>query len=1264
MAQLKKYKITKKKKNIENNDKPINLNLYKHKYTKYYPSILDPSFTHKITTHPIFNKYKLTGNKQKIEELYKAFETNIPLPSDTKKTSSNIWILKPTQKLLRNFMSPYTPYRGLLIYHEMGVGKTCTAITIAESLKNIVKNSNTKIYIIRPDELERQIFNINVIKDNKPLFQCTGDTYLQNPEHIELINNCKMNDELSCEKLKTKINKDIKKYYEFAGSRLWANKVQQSINLKTKGITDPEKKKQKIKQIIGKMFDNAIIIVDEAHELRSNNDKENKIVPPVMNMVLENASNLRLIFLTATPIYDKPQNIVSLINYFLLNDKRPQIKENDLFDKEGILKPEGKIILEEKTRGYISFLRGNNPFEFPIRISAKYNMPNDILTFEKYPSKNVFGKPLKTDDKIKYLELVSCPMKKEQLELFNYHIKHSEIKDIDEDEMDKFEEKYNLFETQPTDEIEELPDTINNNNTNNIKSLRKTTKKFTIKKQTRKTIKETQITKKTIRKIIDDEPEQIKQVAYMLERQIGNFIYQSLEECNNNIKQSIGELGLSQVATKIQGKYSYQFNDPKYGKRFLLPELANWGAKIAKVIERSIASNGPVFIYTNFLASGIIPISFALEMNGFKRYKEHGNPLLENEYKDTNYKGDYIIYTGKSALSLHAKEYLDKGRNMIYENKVKVFIGTSVASEGLNLFGFREVHIIDPWHNINLIEQSIGRIIRTGSHLHLPPQERNVMVYQYASTFPDKESFDLKIYKICENKAVKAGVVEKILKENAFDCELNMEKNIYNLETYSKTIPLITSNNKHINVSLADLEYSRACFYMKDCNFKCLGKKEDANYNDMPIMKFNFDKDVEEFKNLIMQLMQGTYNIKIDNLKNYLKNITMGKEYNIPSGDTLKTIKKFKIKSKQNINPDINIKNNKDNKDNDNMDNWDNEEAFYQAIQDIINNDIIITDTKYNRKGKIVLSGEYLRFIPLENIMPNIAFQKQYIKPQATIGDIAEIDVKGFITKLEDQQKKLVEEQILDYDNILMKNVIGKSEQIFYGAFKEFKFNTKIKLDEIREMLFDKLIYSYKLTILKKYIEKLINNVKMTESENKMEPIIKKHIVSMKDIFPSFKEESNYIKNIYGFIIQGDNKLELYTIFGNSFEKNPGNLKKIIENRKNKLDKTPTNKLYGYLKYEKTNYEPSFKITDIEEKGEKKSVKGITCSTKATSQIKKNLLSLDEKVLKISNPSYNKNTLCNDVEITLRRFDNINKNGNKWYYSPEDYYIYFESDTK
>jgi hypothetical protein len=1221
----KKIIISRKKSDIKTKDKNEPNNIY----SKYYPSILKPNFSKKVATHKIFKKYKLTTNTKKFAELYKAFETNKPMSDDLKKTNANIYILKPTQKLLRNFMSPYTPYRSLLIYHEMGVGKTCTAITIAESLKTITKNSDTKIYVIRPDELERQIFNVNVIKDKKPLYQCTGDTYLQNPDHNILIEKCESGNDYSCEQLKSKIDKDIRKIYEFSGSQTWANKVKKEIDMKTKGIENDKDKEDKMRHIISNMFDNSVIIADEAHDLRSNNILD-KIVPPILNMVLKYSSNLRLIFLTATPIYDKPQNIISIINYFLLNDKRSVMKESDVFDKDGNLNPEGRQILEENTRGYISFLRGSNPFEFPIRLSAKYNIPNEMFNIKHYPKIDIYGKLLKKEDHIKHMELVDCPMKESQLELFNYHINNDNIPEINENKLDELENINPLFNNSLSDY----------ENTDKIKS---SSRKSSSRKSSSRI----------------DLP---REVAYLFERQLSNFIYQSLDECNKNIKLSVGDIGLKQVATKMHGKLTYEFNDPKYGKRFKLPELEKWGSKIAKVIERVLVSNGPVFIYSFFSGSGIIPLAFALEMNGFKRYKQHGTPLLENSYKDNMYRGDYIIYTGNQSLSLYAQEYLNKGRNMINEKSVKVFIGTSKASEGLNLFGYREVHILDPWHNINLTEQTIGRVIRTGSHLHLPPQERNVTVYQYASTLPDRESFDLKMYKICEDKAIKAGVVEKILKENAFDCELNKDANLYDKEHYNHLIPLKTSNNKNIKISLADVEYSRSCFYMKDCNFKCTGNNDNDSDSDndsdnlkFPVMRFNFDKDVDEFRNLIIQLMKSSFNIKINNLKEYLKKFMSG---TLDEKSYIKPIIQLSKKSKQNSKLN-NIKNNIN--DDNNKNEWEDEEAFSRAIQDIINMNIIITD-KFGRKGKIVLAGEYLRVIPEKNLEPNISIQKQYMKvPNAFI---SEIDLKSYITKLDDEHKLLIHEETLNYENILNSNIIDISEKIYYGTHKEFIFNIKVKLDEIIDLVINKLIYSYKLIIIKTFLEKYINNKALSNNEKKIENSIKKYIVFMNDIFPDYKPDSDSKNNIYGFIIQNDNKLELfYFTTDKKFEKNQGNLKKVVEHRFSILNKTPNNKLYGFLKYEKHNLPPVFKVTDIISKGEKKSVKGITCKTKKTTEIKKNLNKLDDKVLRSPHANYSIRVLCNDIEILMKRNDIIKKDGKKWYYSPEEYYILFESSS-
>ena len=49
-------------------------------------------------------------------------------------------------------------------------------------------------------------------------------------------------------------------------------------------------------------------------------------------------------------------------------------------------------------------------------------------------------------------------------------------------------------------------------------------------------------------------------------------------------------------------------------------------------------------------------------------------------------------------------------------HKIKIIIGSSVASEGLDFKNIRSIHILEPWHNINKLEQVIGRGIRNCSH--------------------------------------------------------------------------------------------------------------------------------------------------------------------------------------------------------------------------------------------------------------------------------------------------------------------------------------------------------------------------------------------------------------------------------------------------------------------------------------------------------------------------------------------------------------------
>ena len=122
------------------------------------------------------------------------------------------------------------------------------------------------------------------------------------------------------------------------------------------------------------------------------------------------------------------------------------------------------------------------------------------------------------------------------------------------------------------------------------------------------------------------------------------------------------------------------------------------------------------------------------------------------------------------------------------ENKngelVKIIIGSETAAEGLDFSYIRQVHILDPWYNMNRIEQTIGRAVRNCSHKNLPFIERNVEIYLHATLDKDYEPIDLYLYRLAESKAINIGLVTRALKECSVDClltrkQLKEEEDIY-----------------------------------------------------------------------------------------------------------------------------------------------------------------------------------------------------------------------------------------------------------------------------------------------------------------------------------------------------------------------------------------------------------------------------------------------------------------------------------------------------
>jgi len=122
-------------------------------------------------------------------------------------------------------------------------------------------------------------------------------------------------------------------------------------------------------------FDNRLIVIDEIHNIRISDDNENKNVAEQLLDLVKSANHLRLLLLSATPMYNSYKEIIWLLNIMNINDRRSIIKHSDIFDKNGEFKKSadgreevGKELLIHKATGYISYVRGENPYTFPFRI--------------------------------------------------------------------------------------------------------------------------------------------------------------------------------------------------------------------------------------------------------------------------------------------------------------------------------------------------------------------------------------------------------------------------------------------------------------------------------------------------------------------------------------------------------------------------------------------------------------------------------------------------------------------------------------------------------------------------------------------------------------------------------------------------------------------------------------------------------------------------------------------------------------------------------
>ncbi len=798
-----------------------------------YPDIQDPDFQQKLMKKKEYSESKqpsvksVLDRKKSLEQMLQETEDEEEelriqeaIRSLDKCSATEDFELSPVQRFLARFLSPKTPYRSALINHGVGVGKTCTAITIAEAYLEMFPGR--KVYIVAPRNIQagfyRTIFDVNNLKigsGDTPNSHvgCTGNTYLR------LTNNFT---EKNKDLIKKRVDRFINKRYEFFGYQQFYNFIKQKIESADNKSVSKQIREGIMNRVLREEFSSRLLIIDEAHNLRdatyesqddakddasladTNEAKAGKLLTPYLKKVLATAEDITFALMTATPMYNSYEEIIFLLNLLLINEKRDEIRIDEIFDtKKDSFQPGGKQILGEYFSQFVSYMRGENPLSFPLRLK-----PQEEDLIQTWPSFNPKGDEIEED-----LEgVVSLPCVKglfdpeTEEKYFDFCNELIQESGMGLANMDKMVQAGNFIFPSISGDDESLYARTGAEGFN--RTFRKEKKGSTVQFR------------------CDD--------ASWLEE--------------NSLPSASGK-----ASTLLD-----RINKAK-GVTFVYSRFVNSGAlAIAFVLE----ANGylPYGKNSTLLANGNQNPRGRKCAFCEKYSKEHDEvdkdsmPKGVGPHKFTQAR--YILLTGNQELSPNNAAMIEASRDEknVFGGEIKVILGSQIAGEGLDLKFIREVFVFDSWYHLNKLEQIIGRGIRNCSHALLSEPKRNctiTLLVNYYENNSDLETIDMYSYRVALKKAVMVGEVTRTIKEYAIDCSLNRDAIILQgLDTLKYIID--SQGERRTNVSIDDTKYSAMCDYLEDCSYQCKKKsgeelsltpgEEDSTTYDEYTARFHINK--------------------------------------------------------------------------------------------------------------------------------------------------------------------------------------------------------------------------------------------------------------------------------------------------------------------------------------------------------------------------------------------------------------------------------------
>lgn len=696
----------------------------------------------------------------------------------------NLLVLHSHQLFVKNLINPNTPYTRLLLKHTTGTGKTIAALSIATTFiryyqiqHNLTEESgysNTPlVYIIG---FSKNIFQKELLR--RPEFGfITKEEIMEHSRRRHLAEFGTQLDKEKFMEFESKLKKRLSKksrggFFKFYGYKEFFNRlfifsenynkhenkedeeVEESSNLSEDQILNGLKDDTiKLNIDLITSFANSMVICDEIHNVYNSSEINNYgialrlllniyDVPEIMNTLINlqqydisnnltggilkllKNSTLRVIYMSATVINNSPTEIIDLLNLlvplsYLPNKKK--LEKEDFFEDSRNLKKNALDKIKLLVQGYISFLRDDNPKYFPEKKleGEEIQIPNELLN-----ERVKFYK----DKTIPYLKFIRCPMS-------DYHQKTYD----------------NLLETNQTETLppdgQSLMDLVLPN-----PGLIQETKNFGLFRT------------KDVKYSLSNASQEWKD-----KNQIS---FDKIPNTNNYI--ITGEFMLEENVKKYSTKYSTML-------KLVFKNLQEDGGKIM-ISHENVKMSGVLFIQellrrNNILDEYASPIDTTLCSicgNAKIDHKPNAGFLKKNPHEFIPTR--FVIFHGdidKSTLD----RSLDKFKNVENANGYyyRIIVGSKIINEGIDFNAIRQVYIVSVPPNISTLLQKMGRAIRKGSHLALPPEKRNVKIYLIVSSNKNlkKLSYEEKRYFEKSQDYLVIQQLEKAFNEVAIDAVIH-----------------------------------------------------------------------------------------------------------------------------------------------------------------------------------------------------------------------------------------------------------------------------------------------------------------------------------------------------------------------------------------------------------------------------------------------------------------------------------------------------------